>query len=66
MRLLFCLHAILCDKNVNVISCKVRVLMFDKSVFDFRSDTVTRPDEAMRAAMAAADSWWCYSLPLAR
>lgn len=29
--------------------------MFDKSVFDFRSDTVTRPDEAMRAAMAAAD-----------
>ena len=29
--------------------------MSDKIVFDFRSDTVTRPDEAMRAAMAAAD-----------
>lgn len=29
--------------------------MSNKSVFDFRSDTVTRPDEAMRAAMAAAD-----------
>ena len=29
--------------------------MSDKIVFDFRSDTVTRPDEAMRAEMAAAD-----------
>ena len=25
------------------------------AVFDFRSDTVTQPDHAMRAAMAAAD-----------
>ena len=28
-------------------------IMSDGSVFDFRSDTVTRPDDAMRAAMAA-------------
>ena len=29
--------------------------MSDRTVGDFRSDTVTRPDEAMRAAMAMAD-----------
>ena len=29
--------------------------MSDKFLFDFRSDTVTRPDEAMRSAMAVAD-----------
>ena len=29
--------------------------MSNKVVFDFRSDTVTRPDQAMRAAMAEAD-----------
>ena len=27
-------------------------IMSEGSVFDFRSDTVTRPDEAMRSAMA--------------
>ena len=55
MGLLFCLHIVLCNKNFISNDIQGNPIMSEGSVFDFRSDTVTRPDDAMRAAMAAAD-----------
>ena len=55
MGLLFCLYIILCDKSVTGNHIQDDLIMYEGSVFDFRSDTVTRPDASMRAAMAAAD-----------
>ena len=55
MGLQFCLNIIVCNKNVIGNNKQGAQIMSEGSIFDFRSDTVTRPDDAMRAAMAAAE-----------
>ena len=55
MGLQFCLNIIVCNKNIIGNYKQGAQIMSEWSIFDFRSDTVTRPDDAMRAAMAAAE-----------
>ena len=55
MGLQFCLNIIVCNKNVIANDKQGVQIMSQGFIFDFRSDTVTRPDDAMRAAMAAAE-----------
>ena len=55
MELQFYLNNIVCNKNVISNYKQGAQIMSERTVFDFRSDTVTRPDDAMRAVMAAAE-----------